>query len=319
MKSEEYLRSKKKIITITSLIVILILGLCTNSIMADEMDKYDLVYKIGDEPVYKGEFSLFNKGGQSKDDILKETIEIKSKQILTKEYGIREDITYKTFIKNLDEENERRAKAKLNNEVIYGPEKYSEYQYYTYLLERDMTELELKIENDESIVNNKAIDDYYYENKEIFKIENGAKVNIMSISFVGEDGSVDSNNKKLALQNINKLRDELLRGNSVEQDEVRNWEYDFKYENRSLDANTIEELKVEAINLKNGEISNIIEFNGEYHVLVCKETYEQGYEDISIVKDQIRVSLVKKELDKLIIEKINDVEVKMNNKVYDSI
>lgn len=160
---------------------------------------------------------------------------------------------------------------------------------------------------------------YYDKNKENFKIENGVKVDIISMTFVGEDGVVNSNEKKLTLQNINKLRNDLLIGDDVDNSKIRSWEYDFKYENRSLDANSIDELKVEAINLENGEISEVIEFNGEYHILVCKEVYEQGYEDIGIVKDQIKVKLVKEELDKLIVEKINTVEVKINNKVYDSI
>lgn len=160
MKNKKGLSKKfqnRKVGAITLLIVTLTLGICSTGIMAEEIDKYSLVYTIGDEPVCKNEFLLFDKGGQAKEKILKETIDIKSKQILIKEYGIREDISYKTFIKNLDEENKRRVNAKGNNEVIFGPEKYSEYQYYTYLLQRDMKELELKIENDKSIVNDESM------------------------------------------------------------------------------------------------------------------------------------------------------------------
>ena len=58
------------------------------------------------------------------------------KAILTdcRERGLVDDISFSTFLKNLDKENDRRAKAAVAGEVIYGNQVYTKEAYFDYVL-----------------------------------------------------------------------------------------------------------------------------------------------------------------------------------------
>lgn len=52
---------------------------------------------------------------------LEKLVRVKAAQQLAIRYGILNDISYSSFIEELNNENERRAKALESNEIIYGP------------------------------------------------------------------------------------------------------------------------------------------------------------------------------------------------------
>ncbi|MBS1328123.1 MAG: hypothetical protein HP041_09070 [Oscillospiraceae bacterium] len=51
-----------------------------------------------------------------------------------RERGLADDISFGTFLKNLDKENDRRAKALAAGEVIYGNQAYTREAYFDYVL-----------------------------------------------------------------------------------------------------------------------------------------------------------------------------------------
>ncbi len=54
----------------------------------------------------------------------------KVQQILFKELGLISDISYSSFLVNLERLNQEREKAVQNKQVIYGPVRYTQLQYY---------------------------------------------------------------------------------------------------------------------------------------------------------------------------------------------
>lgn len=57
----------------------------------------------------------------------------KAEQIVLKNAGIVDDITYETFQKNLEEENAYRKNADAKGEIVYGPVEYAPEIYYDYI------------------------------------------------------------------------------------------------------------------------------------------------------------------------------------------
>ena len=59
--------------------------------------------------------------------------EVKVQQLLAKQYGLLDDLSYATFLDKWTKENQRREQALKKNQVIYGPRQYDERGYYTYI------------------------------------------------------------------------------------------------------------------------------------------------------------------------------------------
>ena len=67
---------------------------------------------------------------------------IKARQILFLEYGICEDITYHTFRQQWEAENERRETAVLKGQAVYGPVRFEEAGYFSYIMDQYQNRLE---------------------------------------------------------------------------------------------------------------------------------------------------------------------------------
>lgn len=81
------------------------------------------------ETAYNGEVPVQMLKKMTLDDL----IEIKVEQILGKQNGLLSDTRYNVFLKVREQENKKRAKAKENGEVIYGPVEYGEREYFHYV------------------------------------------------------------------------------------------------------------------------------------------------------------------------------------------
>lgn len=73
---------------------------------------------------------------------------VKARQLLFLEYGVCQDISYESFREQWMAENERRADAVKNGQVIYGPKQYEEDRYYEYLQAQYQNGLERVLEAD---------------------------------------------------------------------------------------------------------------------------------------------------------------------------
>jgi len=151
----------------------------------------DTVFTINDEPVSKAEylfimsglkanvFSYFVQKHDAKESkkfwtsefrgeipaelLAKKTVELlkrlKTEQILIKENGITNNISFGGFLADLETENERRRLAFAKNLPIYGPVQYEERVFYDYLhtervekLKRILSSGELSVKEEEIII-----------------------------------------------------------------------------------------------------------------------------------------------------------------------
>lgn len=74
-----------------------------------------------------------------------ECVRIKLQQILARQKGLIQDISYTAFLKDLDAENKRRKKAVENGKALYGPIRYTESEYFNYVFSNMIIKLKEKL------------------------------------------------------------------------------------------------------------------------------------------------------------------------------
>lgn len=110
------------------------ISLCAEEFRSEVIAYFYNTYKAEqDENFWSTSFDGEVPANLLRDKAFSKAVEIKVQQIMCKEIGIVEDISYETFKKELKTENKRRQNAVSDGEPIYGPEQYSEASYYTYL------------------------------------------------------------------------------------------------------------------------------------------------------------------------------------------
>lgn len=103
---------------------------CKASVILEFKNKFGLCYDT----------DFWNKviHGNSPAEVLRvkalnEAIDIKIQQLLARDMGLIKDIGYAAFITDLNTKNLLRKQDFLDHKVIYGPEQYTEENYYEYL------------------------------------------------------------------------------------------------------------------------------------------------------------------------------------------
>ncbi len=307
---------KGKVIFFAGIVIVLIL-LFTKLILAHEKDNFKTVLTINDNNITVSEFMInYDNDIESS---LEKLIENRAILNILKRYEIIESTNYKDILSDLKQENKRRLKAKENNEIIYGPIQYSPKQYYEYILSNGQAELESIIEDEYMTEINYKIQLIYEENIDDFKIEDAVECEIISISFTNEDGSVNDLEKKEAKKILEEIRMNFEENTFKSYKNVYCEKYEFKYENKSLDENYKAELKEKALELQVGDVSEVIEFNGSYHILKCLNRYNQGYEKLDVVRDQIIVDEIDSIVSKLINEEKESMRIEINEEVLNKI
>ncbi|MFL5731522.1 MAG: hypothetical protein ACJ75J_18680 [Cytophagaceae bacterium] len=139
---------------------------------------------VNDEPVYVQEFmnklyeyraEIFNAGAGMKDSALiiqmarhkamNDMIRLKVQQILMKEHGIAQDISYPAFLRNFERSNEMRRKAMQENNVIYGPVQYTEKGFFNYTFSNNLIRLKQMLSMKALLVREDQLKQYYEEQK----------------------------------------------------------------------------------------------------------------------------------------------------------
>ncbi len=310
------MKVKLRIITF-GISVLALISLLASLIYAKENEDLRTVIEINNEEVTVREFML--NYDYDKEKSIDNLIDNKAFLNILKEYGIIESTSYKAFLSSMKNENERRLKAKENNEIIYGPVQYSEKQYYEYILSDGRAELEFIIEEEFREEINGRVQSIYEADIESYRIEDAVEGDIITINFVNEDGSVDESKKEEARKLAEEIRENNNKGISMSFENVYKEKYEFKYENKVSDENYNAELKEKALELQVGQVSEVIEFNGAYHILKCLNRYTQGYEELEVVRDQIFVKEIDLIVDELIKEEKDSMVVKINREVLDKI
>lgn len=184
------LATKKRVLPVMAvLVIVFIISVLISFIITTKKIKDDeIVLSVNGEPVTKNEYLFFLSGlranvfsyfsnkygveesptfwssdfeGEVPEEVLKQkTIEllkrIKIEQVLMREHGIADDISFSGFLMELENENKRRELALAKRQPVYGPVRFEEKVYFDYLhservgkLKRILTAGELSVSNEE--------------------------------------------------------------------------------------------------------------------------------------------------------------------------
>ncbi|GBG09203.1 peptidyl-prolyl cis-trans isomerase [Paenibacillus agaridevorans] len=245
---------------------------------------------------------------------LKEFIRIKSEQSLMKQYGVASDISYKSLLNDREAENKRRQQAVDNNQVIYGPQTYSEYQYFTHVFTNNVLALKKSLGQTKFAIDDNMLKDAYERLKEEYFIESyQIKVEKMSIT--------KSQNAVAVMRGV---QEELQNGESM--GNLQDTRTDLIVETQTFDGLTAKtdyelnpQLLEEAQKLEVGEISGIIDENNALTLIRCVENKERGYQPFQLVKEQVKFILLDKKYEELVQREMEHADVKINESVFNQL
>lgn len=93
---------------------------------------------------------------------------IKLAELAMKEYGLLKDISYRTFLDNLERENQRREESYQKEQVIYGPQKYGDGEYFAHTFANLEKELKKKLDEEFGWSREENLKRYYEKHKDAY-------------------------------------------------------------------------------------------------------------------------------------------------------
>lgn len=356
INKKEATEKHKKIVKSVYILAIALAVLCVFLVISLSMNHYrddSCVATIDDEKIYVNEFkqrinlsrsevySYFkNKYGvddnpkfwtstysgeipaqKVKEIALDKSKTIKVQQILAKKKGIKDDISYLTFLNDLETENANRAQAVKEGRVIYGPVKYDENAYFEDTFAKMIIELKEKLAEDGDIeVSDEDIKNYYEEMKDVLYAE-GASARVRRIIV-----PYDSTNKEEAHKKIQEINKKVSSGESFEKlakeynpdDDTKGsfGEQEFNDRSRRYESSFDEVVREKALKLKKDEVSDIIDNGNSYMIIKCIENKDKKYMDLEEVKDDARRKCIDRKYDEMVKKLSEDSKITINKKVY---
>jgi hypothetical protein len=257
---------------------------------------------------YEGEVPL----DKLRQDALADAVASKMPQIVAKENQIITDISYEGFLNRLHAENERRARAKRDKAVIFGPVRYSKADYYHIVNSNTAGELK-KALHWQSRFPEEELEGYYQANKERYKKQD--LIELLKISATGEQ----------AKEILKLMKEDIDRGMGAEA-AASKYAADANFEYLSMDADTARSdalvhpiLHTKVTDLTEGGITDVFQENGAYILARCIKRSPAGYLQFHEVKEAIISHLGAQAYDRMIDERIRDADVAVNTETYQRI
>lgn len=253
---------------------------------------------------------------------LEQCVRIKVKQLLGKEKGLVNDISYGTFLQNLKDENERRKIAVANGEVIYGPVQYRELYYFDYLM--DILEIDLmrKLAEVEFLASDETLRRYYDLVKDkLYKREDDIRIQSITIPFSASGSGLDRTRAREAIETAQIE----IRHDVPFEEAAKRYNPDGMLGERffgrstartdSISAGAIK-YKQEASKLSPCEVSRIFEANSAFHIIKCVEREQYGHEPFENVRQNVRTAYVSGKYRALVDNLVKKAEVRINKEVF---
>ncbi|KPV57646.1 peptidylprolyl isomerase [Paenibacillus sp. A3] len=256
---------------------------------------------------------------------LDDCVRLKVRLLQAKDLGILQDISYPGFLRQLQQENHRRAEAIKNRQVVYGPERYDEDTYLEYLLTNSTLAVKQHLQQNALKQGESSLRLFYEEHKDQrYRTRGYVTVQRISRTILDSNHQIDPALEQKVKRLFEEAHARLLSGASFEDvaaayaapgteleltidlgDERRNA--------RSPVAQTAAKLSVQ-------EISQIIEDNGSLHLLKCIEKVEpdSAYLAYEQVKNQVLQDYVNGEYETKIREMTASAQVLRHDKLYQS-
>jgi len=299
-------------------------------------DKDPYVAKVNGEQLTEREFRYrYNRSGDgeavetARENALKESIRIKVQQILFLDKDIQNDISYSSFLDDLERENKRRKNAIERKQVIYGPVQFNERDYFEYVFSNNVTAVKEKMKGRELHFSDDELVKFYETIKsEYFKNQDTIRILRISIPYVDEKGNVTEAARKDAKGKIEQVERRLENGEKFEELAA---EYNtgvsmgnpveqvFDSSSVRFDMQVNARILQEARRLQAGQVSGIIEENSYFYMIKCIDRRSMGYKQLEEVKGQVETLLLDKKYEELIDKLVEKAEIEINSKIYSRI
>lgn len=255
----------------------------------------------------------------AREQALEDCIKVKLQQMMARDKGLLVDISYEGFLDRLHDENKNREKAVKNNEVIYGPIRFGETEFFNYTFSNMILELKDKLAEKELTVEDVFLEDYYHEVKEkIYKKHDKIMINKMSIHF-------NNLTKDKAITILTEIQ-QGIKDKNMTVEEIKHYNENIQLEALVIDeTNAREYAKSKEMiydvlrELSKGDVTDIMEDNNQVFILSCTDRQEQGYYDFDQVKDHVRQLYVDQAYDKLVKQMMEEAVVEIDEKALKNI
>jgi len=273
---------------------------------------------------FKGEVPI----DYARDKALTECINTKMQQIISKKYGLVEDITYSKFLKDLSDENIRRENAVKDNQVIYGPKKYDENAYFVYVFSNLIIKLKDKLAVSEYKPTDKQLMDFYEKVKDkLYKQEDNINYKIIYISYSQEDSTLNDAERKKANESMKEIKVRIDKGESFEAN-VKSNPQKIKVEEKTISNSTtssfskaepqlFETIKKLGVNQRSDVLDEVTQRKVEIVSLLSKDS--AGYKAFDQVKDSVQLNYVEERYSELLEKFKKETKVEINKGLYNKI
>lgn len=260
------------------------------------------------------------------DYIIKATVKdltlISIQNELLDKYKINSYSSYSEFLKLLDKENKRREEAVKNKQVIFGPKKYGEREYYNYLLSNNLIKLKDLLVKDETIkVTDDILKDYFSKNPNIVTQSfDTIKISKITLTYVDSKGNVNKDLKNKNLEILNAAKSKLDKGADFST-LAKEINLDKNVLTQTFDDSTarmdskLNELVFNTVQKLNpGQTSDVLDENGAYSILKIEERVKAPLKTFEESKEQVKARYVDEKFEELINKNVSTAKVEYNAK-----
>lgn len=255
---------------------------------------------------YNGEVPL----DKLKQDTLDGLVRIKTCQLLAKQKGVVQDISYKTFLRNLASENDRRAKAQKRNQPVYGPLQYGEQEYYGIVQSNLVGDLK-KLLQKEQAVSDRELQDYYKANQDrLYKDQDTVKIRKFTVT------RGDAGNSLREVQTAVAGGADLETALAPYKEQLRMEEQVFDSQSAHSDVLAYPGISAMLPSLQEGQVTDVYQESGTFWISKVMAREPGGYQSFEAVRESIRAKLSAEAYDRLIGSLADSAQVVVNDKVY---
>lgn len=209
---------------------------------------------------------------------------IKLQTLKMKEMGILEDISYQSFLQDLETENQRRKEITESGGVIYGPQQYSENEYFEYVFSNLREDLKEQMAAELGWNTEDNLKEYYERYKDTY-YRYSDDIEILKLVIPYEKASKDDIYEKLdqvVQASVDRTSFEEAAG-AVGEVEAQT----FTEETARSDSRYYEALKLAAMELEPESVSQVIDDGEMLAVIYCVSKTDGGYIPFDSIKDNI--------------------------------
>ncbi len=206
-----------------------------------------------------------------------QTLEMQKRDIL-------KDISYESFLRDMERENQRRKELVERGGIIYGPQQYSENEYFIYVFSNLQKELKEQLAKELGWNEADKLQAYYLENRDTY-FKYSDQIEVLKIVF-----AYDKDTKEEIYAQLEEIRQIASDWQKFEKagSEVGIVERQlFTEESARSDSRYYEPLKLAAMELEPGSVSQVIDDGERLALIYCVSREEGEYIPFNTVIDQV--------------------------------